>query len=295
MNPTAADNVQIPGTAVEFVRDIDKLLTYPDVWLRINRHIESGSDSATIAKAVEMDTDLCARVLRTVNSAFYRLATPVETVSRAVTFLGVDELRNLSFVTVARRLFTGIPADVMDLQRFWSDALFTGVFASALSRRCNVLHPERSYIMGMIHNIGLLALCRYMPDKEREALLIADGDEVVLPDAETEIIGFNHAEVGAALLQQWNLPATLVDVARYHHQPERAYDNPLDVAILHVAMMLTNGVNTQKDYEHVLDQLDESAVALTGVDESVLHQMAAQGADQVDAMARAYETGDAYH
>ncbi len=284
-----------PDTAEKLVADIDRLVSYPDVWLRINRQIDAGADAASIAHVIEMDTDLTARVLRTVNSAFYRLASPVETISRAVTILGTSDLRDLTLLTVARRLFTGIPAEIMDLHKFWSDAVSTGVYAALLGRHCNMLHPERAYVMGVIHNIGLLALCRFLPMQERDALLIAAGDETVLPIAEQEFFGYTHAQVGAALLRCWKLPGALCETAAFHHEPDLAGDFPLDVAVVHVAMLLTNGIGLGQDFEVIVEQVHATAAALVDVDPDSLENLAEQGREQIIEMSRAYESGGVSH
>ncbi len=283
-----------PATAEALVADIDRLVSYPDVWLRINRQIDAGAGTASLAQVVEMDTDLSARVLRTVNSAFYRLASPVETISRAVTIIGTADLRDLSLLTVARRLFTGIPAEIMDLHKFWNDAVSTGVYAALLGRHCNMLHPERAYVMGVIHNIGLLVLCRYLPEQARDALLIATDDETVLPDAEREIIGYTHAQVGAALLRRWKLPGALCEAAAFHHEPELAENYPLDVAVVHVAMLLTNGLGLGQEFESIVESIHASAAALVDVDAPALENVADQGMVQIIEMLRGYQPDDAY-
>lgn len=284
--PTRTSGGQrIPAGAQALVKDVQRLVSFPDVWIRINRLIDAERSAAEIARTIEMDTDLCARLLRIVNSSFYNLAAPVETVTRAITIVGTLDLRDLAMLTVARRLFTGIPADLMDSERFWFDAVTTGVYAGLFGRHCHLLHAERAFVMGVIHNIGLLTLCKYRPEQARELLLIASGDEEVFCMAEADILGYSHQDVGEALLRSWKLPEGLCQVAANHHRPERAQQFELEVAIVHVAAQLTSAENLGLDTQGVFDRLHPSAVRLLQADEDMLDEVRAQGARQIEELA----------
>ncbi len=252
----------IPADADALVAGIERLVTMPDIWIRINRLIDTGRSASEIARAIELDTDLSARLLRVVNSSFYNLAAPVDTITRAITVVGTLDLRDLAMLTVARRLFTGIPADLMDLRRFWQDAVGTGVLAGLLARICHLLHAERAFVMGVIHNIGLLAICQHLPDQAREILFIAAGDDEVLPDAEREILGYTHQEVGGALLRRWGLPDSLCQVAAFHHRPQLARAHRLEVAIVHAAALAYGGDAAGLVSEDILARLQPEAVPL---------------------------------
>jgi HD-like signal output (HDOD) protein len=238
-----------------------------------------------MAEVIETDTDLTARLLRIVNSAMYRLAAPIETISRAITLIGMLDLRDLAMLTVARRLFTGIPADLMDLRLFWRDALGTGVHASLLGRMNNMLHAERVFVMGVLHNIGLLALCQVTPEQEREALFIADGDPETLADAERELLGYSHQEVGAALIARWRLPVSIGEVAAYHHQPTRAVAFPLEVAIVHAAGLISAGDALGWGRDDLLRRVHPAAAALTGLNASRLAEVQERGRRQIEELA----------
>ena len=274
-----------PDTADGLVDGIERLIAFPDVWMRINRMVEQEKSAVEIAEVIEMDTDLTARLLRIVNSALYRLAVPIETISRAITLVGVLDLRDLSMLTVARRLFTGIPADLMDLRRFWQDATGTGVYAGILGRMNNLLHAERVFVMGVLHDIGLLALCQTLPVQAREALFIADGDPDVLPEAERELLGYTHEEVGAALLARWHLPHSICQVAGFHHQPDRAFEFPLEVSIVHVAASIAAGDRLARSDAEILVRVNPLAIDLVSLTEQRLAAIRERGARQIGELA----------
>jgi HD-like signal output (HDOD) protein len=274
-----------PSTPAELVERIERLIAFPQVWLRINRLIDQERSALEIAASIETDTDLSARLLRIVNSSFYRLASPVETISRAVTIIGTLDLRDLAMLTVTRRMFTDIPSDLMDIGRFWADSVGTGIYAALLGRHCHLLHPERAFVMGVIHNIGQLVLCQYLPLQAREALYIAGGDHDMLATAEQEVLGYDHQQVGGALLRRWGLPDSHCVVAACHHVPESAERFTLEVSIVHVASLLTGGHSHGQTADEIMLRVHLAAAEMVGLSQEVLERIRNEGEQQIEEVA----------
>jgi HD-like signal output (HDOD) protein len=265
----------------DLVRRIDRLVAVPEVWIHINRLIETERSAGEIARCIEMDTDLSARLLRTVNSAFYGLASRVETISRAIAVIGTHDLRELAMVTLVRRLFTGIPAQLMDIQRFWEGAVATGVYAGLLGRACHLLHAERVLVMGVLHNVGQLAICQYLPEQAREVLYIAAGDHEVLVLAEQELLGFDHQDLGGALLRSWRLPESLCQAAACHHRPDQADGYALEVAIVHLAGLLQGCLALGLGSGAVLQRAHPAALGLVPASAAMLEDIHEGGEPQI--------------
>jgi putative nucleotidyltransferase with HDIG domain len=226
-------------TPQQLVIEIDNLVSLPDVCVKVNRLIDAPNYSAvTLGEIISQDSDLSARLLRLVNSAFFNFKAPVETISRAITVIGTSELRDLVMATTAARIFTGIPGDLVDMDDYWRYSVTTGVIAGELARRCNVLHSERLFVMGILHDIGRLAIYLKMPQEARDILLITGGDDILVPDAENELLGFTHMDVGEALLRKWKLPESIVSVIAYHHRPASTKVYQLETCILSLAGIL---------------------------------------------------------
>ena len=115
-------------TPQQLVIELDQLVSLPDVCVKVNRLIDAPNYSAlTLGDLIAQDSDLSARLLRVVNSAFFGMQAPVETISRAITVIGTEELRNLVMATTAARIFTGIPSDLVDMAEYWRYSITTGV------------------------------------------------------------------------------------------------------------------------------------------------------------------------
>ncbi|MBT3059524.1 MAG: HDOD domain-containing protein [gamma proteobacterium symbiont of Ctena orbiculata] len=254
-------------TPQQLVIEIENLVSLPDVCVKVNRLIDAPNYSAaTLGEIISQDTDLSARLLRLVNSAFFNFEAPVETISRAVTVVGTNELRNLVMATTAARIFTGIPGDLVDMAEYWRYSITTGVIAGELAKRCNVLHSERLFVMGVLHDIGRLAIYLKMPQAARDILLITGGDDALLADAENDVLGFTHMDVGEALLRKWKLPESIVTVVAYHHRPMATKVFQLETSLLYLASSLANAEIGGAEWEEAIVLVDPVIWRQTGLD-----------------------------
>ena len=266
----------------KLVADIDRLVSLPDVCVKVNRLVEATDYSAVrLGEIISQDTDLCARLLRLVNSSFFGLRAPIDTVSRAVTLIGTKELRNLVMATTAVKLFTGIPSDLVDMGEFWRHSIMTGVLAQDLAVRCNVLHGERLFVMGVLHDIGRLVIYLTLADQARDILLITGGDDWLLPETEQDILGFTHMDVGEQLLRYWSLPEGLVKVVGTHHRPDKAGEYQFDASLVHMAIALSNAEMNGLTLDEVLTTIHGSVWNLTGLEPGDLELIQQQIPDKV--------------
>lgn len=261
----------------KLVDGIDQLVSLPDVCVKVNRLVDSPDYSATaVGKIVAQDTDLSARLLRLVNSSFYALQAPVETISRAIALIGSYELRNLVMATTAVHSFTGIPEDLVDMAEFWRFSILTGVIGRELAVRCNVLHSERLFVMGMLHDIGRLVIYLTLAEQSRDILLITGGDDWLLPEAEEDVLGFTHMEVGAELLNNWKLSESLKTVVGTHHAPHRAGDYRFEASLLNCAITLSNGEMTGQSLDEMVITIAPPVLQLTGISMEDLASVSAE-------------------
>ncbi|MEE9423104.1 MAG: HDOD domain-containing protein [Gammaproteobacteria bacterium] len=221
--------------------DVEGLVSPPDVCMRLFELIHSPkSSSRDIGGVVSVDPNLTARLLRMANSSFYNLGGKIDTVSRAVTIIGNSELYSLVLSISAVKSFTNIPNDIVTMETFWKHSVYTGLLARALARRVNMLHPERMFVAGLLHDIGSLVLYHYRAETMRDILLVSNGDEEVMYHAENETLGFNHASLAGGLLEEWNLPEELQQAVSWHHEPGMATTARLEAHLLYLANVMVN-------------------------------------------------------
>lgn len=259
-------------TPQALVRDVEQLVSLPDLFLRINEMIDSRRHSAIdIAHVISQDTNLSARLLKLVNSSFYGLRGRVDTISRAITIIGTSDLRNLAITTATAEVFTGIPPELVNMDQFWRNSVSTGVIAKELASCSHVLHPERLFVMGMLHDVGKLVIYQSLPELARDLHFVIDGDERLLLEAEQDILGFTHQNVGYELFKLWRLPTGICDTARYHHQPFDSSEFALEAAIIYLADQLVLVNNGENSLDETLLESDHRIWSTTGLIEPDVH------------------------
>lgn len=229
------------ATAAPMAESVRGLVSPPDVCMRVLELVRSDTASAEdIGRVIATDPALTTRLLRIVNSPLYGLRSRVETVSRAIAVLGGNELSSLVVAVSAVASFGRIPSALVNMDTFWRHGVFCGLIARALGRRARVLHPERLFVAGLLHDIGSLVLYHQVPDTMGKLLAEAAGHEQRLYELELATFGYGHADVGGLLLECWSLPEALHDAVASHHCPEQARVAPLEARIVHVAEKLAN-------------------------------------------------------
>ncbi len=225
-----------------------RLVSLPEVCIQVQALADSSHTTADdIADVVSKDTALTTRLLKLVNSAYFSLPRKIDTVSRAVNMIGMRELRNLTLAASAAEVFSRIPPDLIDMAGFWQHSVYTGLLARNLAQCCNVLHSERLFTAGLLHDVGRLLMFMKVPDETASAEALRLQSRRDICEIEEELIGFSHAEVGEALLLHWNMPENLCASIRYHHNPEAASDAHLESAIVHIADQVTHCAQESKD------------------------------------------------
>ena len=225
-------------TPEELAANITQLASFPDVAFRINEMLsDENSGAAEIGPLVEPDPALSAALLRIANSALYGIGGKVSSVERAVTIVGLREVRDLAFGICASAAFEGIPNDLITVEDFWKHSLYCAAAAQSLGRKAGVCAGESLFTAGLLHDIGHLVMFNQSPDLAREALQLSlDENDGLSPYlSERKVFGFDHMAVGAELARQWRLPESLQVCIGFHHEPFTCDGITDAVLVVHLA------------------------------------------------------------
>lgn len=279
-----------------------RLVSLPEVCIQVQALADSPhTTAADIGDVVSKDTALTTRLLKLVNSAYFSLPRKIDTVTRAVNMIGMRELRNLTMAASAAEVFSRIPGHLIDMAGFWQHSVYCGLLARNFAQHCNVLHSERLFTAGLLHDVGRLLMLTKLPDEvsQAEAMRLETERDICL--IERELVGFDHAEVGQVLLLHWNMPTNLCTSILYHHNPAQAHDAHLEAAIIHIADQVTHCAQESKDplgsqfYDpygalldsdlnaeaiagKAMDKVVKEALTLTRIDEQVIVDTIAKSA-----------------
>lgn len=218
------------------IGSLQALPPLPRLFQKVDELLDDpGVELSDVADVIGQDVSMTARILRYVNSPYFGLSRTLADVRDAVTFLGIDATRTLILSMEWFEILKptrDVPGYSLDhLQRH---SLRTGRLAAAMMDD----DRQRSLALsvGMVHDIGSLAMACFMPGPLAQALRRAEAEGLPLHVAEERELGFTHAEVGGYLLSYWGLPFSIVEAVVCHHRPSRCGTDALHLAgAVHIA------------------------------------------------------------
>ncbi len=235
------------------------------------------SSALDAAEVISYDPQLSVRLLKVVNSTFYGMRMEVDSVSRAVAIIGGNQLLSLAMGLSVVSAFSGIPADMVDMEAFWRHSVACGIAARLLAGFRKAPNTERFFVSGLLHDVGRLAFFSQSPKKAREVLENARGAGRLLVDQERLDLGLDHCRLGSVLLESWKLPLSLENNVASHHDYDSG-QNRQDAALLQLADALVNALELGTSGERYVPRAPCELWEVVGVPPSAI----AQVADQID-------------
>jgi HD-like signal output (HDOD) protein len=257
--------------AKEIAQSVAHIYSLPETYYRINALLgEPNTTNEQLGQVIEFDVGLSARLLKLVNSAYYGRPARVDRIDVAVSLLGRTVLRDLVLATSAVDTFKNVSSKLVDMSTFWYHSVYTGLAARALAERADVLHVDRLFVAGMLHDVGQLAMYEACPEEAEMVLKRAPATDDGVYRTEREVLGFTHADVGRELLTEWNLPMSLRHVAGFHHEPHKSEGHILDVSLVHIGNSIANSVESSRYIESCEPTVESEAWRVTGFDADIV-------------------------
>ncbi len=272
------DNGVKTSTAQSLVDNVLQLISLPEIYLRLQQVIDDPMHTREqVADIVAYDPSLSARVLRIANSSYYSFPREIETVSAAVGIIGELDLRNLVLATSVVGSMNALNYKGVNIDDFWLHSLRCGIFARLVARHTGGSNPEILFLAGILHDLGILVI--YQQDATLAGAIARQAEEQhqLRDQAEREVLGFDHAEVGALLIEAWGLAPELAEFTRCHHQYQLARQQPQATRLLALANLLAGaeGADEALSEPRILPLLEQLEIGL-----NTLSEVFAQGEQQ---------------
>lgn len=216
------------GKLEEIVEKVQKLPTLPSVANRITNLINDPTCTAIrLAEVINKDQSLTTRVLRLVNSAFYSLSAEVTNVKHGIALLGFRTISQMVISISVFDVFAGRYGEEFDRRGFWKHSIGCGVIAKIVARHSRYAKEDDCFTAGLLHDIGKVVLDQYLHDDMIQIIQRTREKEISFVDAEEEVMGLNHAEIGGQVMKKWNIPLPVLVAVQHHHQePEERNGSP---------------------------------------------------------------------
>jgi len=271
-------------------RSTESVLTLPTLPESVSRLLGMVDDPATsaraLAHAISSDQVLTARVLKLANSSYYGFQQRVGTVSLALVVLGFQSVKDLALTTSVMKTFGNASKDSrFDMKTFWEHSLAVAVASRHLSRVLRVGSAGEAFTAGILHDIGQVVLHEYHPDAFQESLRLVREEGKLLHEAEIEVLGAGHPQVGGWLCRRWNLPDKICQAVSLHHGPFPGGDATGLPALVALADHLA--VSSKSGSERIGGELDGRVLHIlsalgTSVDPSDLPALGGEVAAEIE-------------
>lgn len=224
---------------LDLVARFESLPSLPSLYAEIMSELQSPASSmAKIGEIISKDIAMTAKILQLVNSAFFGFKQHISSPAQAATLLGVDTIKAL---VLSVHIFSMVDPELakeFDIERLWKHSAFTSSIAK------EILHLEKvdskvaddAFLAGLLHDVGIIIMFSGFSREYKEILSMITSGEKSLHEAENEILGKTHAEIGAYLMGLWGLPDSIVEAIFFHHLPMQSPNHELSpLTAVHVA------------------------------------------------------------
>lgn len=219
------------------LREIQSLPTLPPIAAKLNKMIEDEDITANqLGNVIERDQVLTSKLLKMVNSSFYGFPQRISTVANAIVLLGINVIKTL---IVTSSIFEMMQSSDVGL---WEHSLGCATIASLIAKKKGLKNPEEVSTAALLHDLGKVVVRAELPSEYDALLALVERNGISMREAEEELLGVSHSEIGGWLVHQWNLPDRLVLPITWHHRPEEAPDHRDVTAILHFSDILVRAV-----------------------------------------------------
>jgi two-component system cell cycle response regulator len=254
-------------------RKIGKLPTLPGVAVKILQAMQKEAPSIKeISDIISTDAPLSAKVLQVVNSPFYGLTNKISSVSHAMTYLGLNTVKNLALSFSLMHHLRKKNQYSLNYVQFWKDSLVGAVSAKLVAERIDRKHGENAFFLGLLQDIGVIILADSLPDSYPAVYQEASSGGRALHEVESEVIGTNHMVVGQYVADCWGFPKALSAPIGAHHAPEQLETAAEEVQLLARVLNLSslfvelfNGIGTPEVCGRI-DRALESLSLLSSID-----------------------------
>lgn len=228
------------STAKKYVHKFKDEKTLPHVVTSLSGLIaDENSTMKDFEEVIKMDPTLVVRLLRLVNSPFYGLSQRVDSISRAVAYLGMKNLHNMAVTDALKGIFKeSAKSSIFSREKLWLHCAAVSICAKMIAERIFEANGDDAYLCGILHDFGLIVESQVDPEKFFAACEAStEGSRIT--DLEQEYLGTDHCEIGHLLTMDWKMPEEIQIAIRDHHLASGDYTPDSLTGIIQIAEYIT--------------------------------------------------------
>ena len=239
----------------EIIAAVDEMPPFPQVVHRAMQVLaEPEYEVSGLVDILKVDQAVTANILKLCNSAYFGLPRKVSSLQEAFVYLGADQLKQLLLSGAASKIYEK-PNEgyAVFADELWRHALATAVMGQVLRRHLRLKIDENTvFTAALLHDVGKVVLSTFVIDKYRAIETMVESGKSSFQEAEKEVLGFDHAEIGGKIAEKWKFPPEIIAAIAFHHEPSRS---PKEFRLLVEVVALANNLTVLVGYGTGVDGL----------------------------------------
>ncbi len=201
------------------LKDFKNIKTLPHVAIRLTKMIQDDtSTKEEFEEVIKLDPTLVLRLFKLVNSSYYALVQKVESISEALVYVGLENLRNMIIVSALKEIFKGsVDDDQFSRSALWLHSAAVSICSQMIAERIFGQKGEDAFLCGILHDVGMIVEDQCAPDRFKEVCAATESMPSIIKRERT-LIGTDHCDVGFWLSRDWKLPGSVQIGIRDHHK-----------------------------------------------------------------------------
>ena len=257
--------------AERIVSNVLKVAALPAVAMKFSEAIKNPlTSNQELETIVSEDSALASKVLMIANSALFNFPSRIDTISKAITIIGHKQLSEIILSCSVVTMFKDIPQDVIDMNLFWRHSIAVATASRILAASRREQNIEKFFTAGLLHDIGKLVMYAEIPKYAKETIETCASSKKLLHKVELDLMGFDHAKLGAMLLKKWKLPEEIVTAVYYHHKPSISTGDVISASVIHIADIIVHALQLGTSGESFVPTLNEKAWDALGLSVDML-------------------------
>jgi len=260
-NPQPENEIDDKGLKDRILNSVKELPPMPQVVMKTQELLaDSNADAKKIAETIETDQGIATKVLKVANSSYYSMSGKISSISHASVVLGHKILGEVVTLAGAEGILDGnLPGYGYDSKDLWKHSLAVAFGSKIISNPENPDLVKEAHMAGLIHDVGKIILDGYIVEKKAEIESFMEKEEKTFFEAESQYLGFNHADIASDVCKKWNFPESINIAIKHHHQPGGSDGNEL-CYILHMADYIATLSGIGYDSDDILYELEEGTM-----------------------------------
>lgn len=272
-------------TIKEILADEKQLPPSPQILPKLLKVLQSDEGTSwEIVELARVDQTLTAQVLAWSNSAFYGFSESCDDLETAISRIGLKELYKLVGMLVSKRLVgKKMACYALDESQLWENSIATAFCMELLANKLGE-DPSECYTIGLLHAIGKTIINQCLSNQYEKVFALISEKKISMEDAETAVFGFNHAELGQALLEKWNFPKIISETVGFQFKPLQCTHFTKIACMMHVSNWIVAALGQNHGKDSWAITINEDAFKKLGLTENEIQQTLLDAHEKIDAI-----------